>query len=301
MKHIPLGESIASLPTNGFPWDAYHVNSIQLVGPETFLVSMRNTWAAYLVNARTGAIEWTLGGRRSDFTFGRGAAFQWQHDVRLQNSSTVTMFDDHCCQLTGGGSQVDATAPSRGLVLKLDQGTRRATLLASYGTGQKVESAYMGDTQPLPNGNVFVGWGNQPYFSEYSRSGKLLFEGEFPGPDLTYRATVGQWVGLPLTKPAGAALRTGATTTVYASWNGATQADRLAGARSRQRRWPDEGARLAAGRSPASRPRWRCPPATGSFEVQALDSGGHVLGHLRRLRLSAAARRARHRRRPPQS
>ena len=130
LKHIPLGESIASLPTNGFPWDAYHVNSIQLVGPETFLVSMRNTWAAYLVNARTGAIEWTLGGRRSDFSFGRGAAFQWQHDVRLRNSSTVTMFDDHCCQLTGGGSQVDATAPSRGLVLKLDQGARKATLLA---------------------------------------------------------------------------------------------------------------------------------------------------------------------------
>ena len=63
----------------------------------------------------------------------------------------------------------------------------------------------MGDTQPLPNGNVFVGWGSEPYFSEYSRSGKLLLEGELPGPDLTYRATVGQWVGLPLSPPVGAA------------------------------------------------------------------------------------------------
>ncbi len=277
LKHIPLGESIASLPTNGFPWDAYHVNSIQLVGPETFLVSMRNTWAAYLVNARTGAIEWTLGGRRSDFTFGRGAAFQWQHDVRLRNNSTVTMFDDHCCQLTGGGSQVDASAPSRGLVLKLDQGARKATLLASYGTGQKVEAAYMGDTQPLPNGNVFVGWGNQPYFSEYSRSGKLLFEGEYPGPDLTYRATVGHWVGLPLSKPAGAAVHSGAATTVYASWNGATQTTG----------WRVLGAASAGGQMKvlvSSRPKagfetpLAVPSGYGSFEVQALDAGGHVLG-----------------------
>ncbi|HTY96042.1 MAG TPA: arylsulfotransferase family protein, partial [Solirubrobacteraceae bacterium] len=276
LKHIPLSESIATLPTNGFPWDAYHVNSIQLVGPETLLVSMRNTWAAYLVNARTGAIEWTLGGRRSNFSFGPGAAFQWQHDVRLQNSSTVTMFDDHCCQLTGGGSQVEATAPSRGLVLKLDRHTHRVTLLASYGASQKVESAYMGDTQPLSNGNVFVGWGNQPYFSEYTRSGKLLFEGEFPGPDLSYRVTVGPWVGLPLTVPAGAAVHAGPSTTVYASWNGAT----------RVTAWRVLGASSAGGQMKmlvASHPKsgfetsMAVPSGYSSFQVQALDSAGHVL------------------------
>src|ERR1700727_1169891 len=81
----------------------------------------------------------------------------------------------------------------------------------------------MGDTQPLPNGNVFVGWGSEPSFSEFSRSGKLLLQGEFPGPDLSYRATVAQWVGLPLTSPLGAARQTGGDTTVYASWNGATR------------------------------------------------------------------------------
>ena len=187
------------------------------------------------------------------------------------------MFDDHCCQLTGGGSQVDATAPSRGLILKLDQGTRRATLLARHGASQKVESAYMGDTQPLSNGNVFVGWGNQPYFSEYSRSRKLLFEGEFPGPDLSYRATVGKWVGLPLTKPAGAALRTGSATTVYASWNGATQATA----------WRVLGSATAGGQMKvllSHRPRsgfetpLAVPSGYASFEVQALDSAGNVLG-----------------------
>jgi hypothetical protein len=70
LDHISPSQSYATLPTNGFPWDAYHVNALQLLGNGTFLVSMRDTWAAYLVNIRTGAIEWTLGGKHSSFTFG---------------------------------------------------------------------------------------------------------------------------------------------------------------------------------------------------------------------------------------
>ena len=149
LDHIPLSESHASLPTNGFPWDAYHVNSIDLTGDGTFLVSMRNTWAAYLVDIDTGKIEWTLGGKRSSFKFGPGAAFQWQHDVRLQSGSTVSLFDDHCCQLTGGGTSVPPTGPSRGLVLKLNQQTHTATLVAQYNGDGNFDSEYMGDTQPL--------------------------------------------------------------------------------------------------------------------------------------------------------
>ena len=53
LDHIPLSQSQASLPTNGFPWDAYHVNSIALTGDGAFLVSMRDTWAAYLVDIAT--------------------------------------------------------------------------------------------------------------------------------------------------------------------------------------------------------------------------------------------------------
>ena len=89
LDHIPLSDSQATLPTNGFPWDAYHVNSIDLPGDGTFVVSMRNTWAAYKVNIKTGTIEWTLGGRHSSFKFGPGADFQWQHDVSVYPGSTA--------------------------------------------------------------------------------------------------------------------------------------------------------------------------------------------------------------------
>jgi EmrB/QacA subfamily drug resistance transporter len=275
LDHIPLSESQASLPTNGFPWDAYHINSVELVGDGTFLVSMRDTWAAYLVNIDTGGIEWTLGGRHSSFKFGPRAAFQWQHDVSLQAGSTVSLYDDHCCQLTGGGTYVEPTGPSRGLVLKLDQQTRTATFAAQYTRGEDFDAAYMGDTQPLPNGNVFVGWGSEPYFSEYSRSGRLLFEGELPGPNLTYRATLEQWVGLPLSPPVGAARRTGGRTTVYASWNGATEvlswrvlAGSSAGRMSVVATHAKSGFETAI----------PVPQSYTSFKVQALDTGGRVIG-----------------------
>jgi len=106
----------------------------------------------------------------------------------------LTLFDDHCCQLTGGGTYVSPTAPSRAVELKLDQRAHTATLAAQYTHGGSFDADYMGSTQPLANGDVFVGWGSQPNFSEYSGSGKLLLDVVFPRPDLSYRANLEQWV-----------------------------------------------------------------------------------------------------------
>jgi EmrB/QacA subfamily drug resistance transporter len=275
LDHIPLTDAQATLPTNGFPWDAYHVNSIQLTPDgKSFLVSMRDTWAVYLVDIASGRIEWTLGGRHSSFTLGPHAAFQWQHDARLGASSTISVFDDHCCQLTGGGTYVRATAPSRGLVLKLDEQRHTATVTSEYGRADAFESEYMGDTQ-LIGGNAFVGYGSEPYFAEYDRTGKTLFEVELPGPDLTYRATLGQWTGLPLTSPAGAARRTSAGTTVYASWNGATKVKSW-------RVLAVSGGTANTVVARATRAGFETAiPVTGNqsqFEVQALDANGHLLG-----------------------
>ena len=276
LEHIPLSDSQASVPTNGFPWDAYHVNAIDVAGNGTFLVSMRNTWAAYLVDIGSGGIEWTLGGRHSSFKFGPGAEFQWQHDVVLQPGSTVSLFDDHCCQLTGGGTHVPPTGPSRGLVLKLDPSAHTAALAAQYPGDGKFESEFMGDTQTLPKGNAFVGWGSEPSFSEYGPSGQLILQGEFPSSDLSYRATVERWVGLPLSRPAGAALQVDDRTTVYASWNGATEVASwrvLAGNSA-----SSLSVVASAARSGFETAIPVPPQSYASFEVQALGADGRVIG-----------------------
>ncbi len=275
LDHIPLSQSQATVPTNGFPWDAYHVNSIQLVGKDSFLVSMRDTWAAYLVNINSGKIEWTLGGRHSSFKFGKGADFSWQHDVRLQPHGYVTLFDDHCCQLTGGGTYVPATGPSRGLILKLNPQAHTAAVANDYGTDFDLNSDYMGDTQPLSNGNVFVGWGSSPYFSEYTRSGKLLLDAVLPASNLTYRATLQHWVGLPLTSPLGATRQANGRSTVYASWNGATKVTGwrvLAGPNGRQL--------TVVAHAPKSGFETQIPLAQSypSYQLQALGAGNKVIG-----------------------
>jgi EmrB/QacA subfamily drug resistance transporter len=284
LDHIPLSESYASLPTNGFPWDAYHVNAIQPTADGGFVVSMRNTWAAYHVApAQRGRIEWTLGGKNSSFKLGRGAAFEWQHDVALQPPSTVTVFDDHCCQITGGGTFVSPTGPSRAIVLRLDQSARTATLVAQYGHGRSYDASYMGNTEPLPGGNVFVGWGSQPAFSEYTASGEMLLDAVFPKPDLSYRASLEQWVGLPLYPPSGAARTRNGRATVYASWNGATQVAS----------WRVLARSGGALRPVATTARSGFETAIGvqqgyqTFEVQALDAGGRVIGSSRPFRAGA--------------
>jgi hypothetical protein len=98
---------VGPVPTDNSLWDAYHLNSIELLGDGSFVASMRNTWAAYKVSIATGRIEWTLGGKHSTFAFGAGARFQWQHDAAVYpGTPLVTVFDDHCCQVTTTGRTV---------------------------------------------------------------------------------------------------------------------------------------------------------------------------------------------------
>jgi EmrB/QacA subfamily drug resistance transporter len=276
LDHIPLSQSYSTLPSNGFPWDAYHVNSIVLPGDGTFVVSMRNTWAAYKVNIATGRIVWTLGGRNSSFKFAGGASFTWQHDVTVYpGTSFVTMFDDHCCQISSGGTYVAPTAPSRGLVLKLDLGKRVASLVGQYGLDENLASDYMGSLEPLPNGNELMGWGSTPLLTEYDSSGNKLLRAELPGSDLSYRARLEPWAGQPLYPPAGAARVSGGHTTVYASWNGATAvtAWRVLGGAS-------VGTLRPLATSVRSGFETAIPVASGDreFEVQALDGRGRPIG-----------------------
>jgi hypothetical protein len=258
-QHIPYGDSETQPPPNGFPWDAYHINSLQLVGAGQALVSMRNTSAAYLFDLDTGKIVWQLGGKKSSFALPSNGTFSWQHDVSL-SGDTVTLFDNDCCEITGAGEYLPSPKASRGLKLQLDTGARSAKVVATYSHGATFHSEYMGNVQPLDDGSVFVGWGQVPFISRFSASGKLEFDGAFPGPDMTYRAWVRKWVGQPLTPPRAVAVKGG----VAVSWNGATEV----------KQWRVAG----AGTVPKRGFETRIPVDGGTVRVQALDASGKVLG-----------------------
>lgn len=283
--HVPLSQSEQPAPSSpSQPWDAYHLNSIQLTGNGDFLASLRNTWAAYLVNKASNQTVWQLGSNKGGpgyFSFGPGAAFEWQHDVRLQGN-TLTVFDDDCCAVLppkNGLAQFGPPGgPSRGLVLTLNTSKHTATLAHQYTPpkGNATDAGFLGSTQVLPNGNVLVGWGSTPWFTEYSKTGKVLLNAEWPGADLSYRAQYSShWVGKPYFPPSGAARNQGKKATVYASWDGATQVT---------------GWRVLAGSNAkhltavATRGKNGFQTAIGlskqysTYKVQALDAKGHVLG-----------------------
>ena len=154
LDHVAVAETeIKARP--GPRFDYFHINSIDVAADGNLLVSARNTWAAYKVSRRTGRILWRLGGKRSDFTIGRGARFEWQHDVREHAHGLVSVFDN-------------AAAPqeepqSRALLLALDTKRMHVSLEHAYThRPERVLSHFLGNAQLLGNGDVFVGWGGSP-------------------------------------------------------------------------------------------------------------------------------------------
>jgi len=226
--HIPMSDSYTPAnPNQPNAYDPYHINSID-VGPDgNWLVSMRNTWALYKVDPNNGSILWTLGGKRSDFPIPANVAFAYQHDARWHSNGDISIFDNDCCALLPQPSGPPKTAPpvhgsqSRGLVMHVDQ-PNKVVSLAYDRRLYDLTSGTQGNMQLLPNGNQFMGWGQQPFYSEFSRTGKLLLSVRFPDPDESYRAYRYKWAGHPSTKPLVAARPSGSGTRVYASWNGAT-------------------------------------------------------------------------------
>ncbi len=217
LDHVPLSDSYQPLPTSvGQPYDYFHINSIQLDRGGDLIVSGRNTWAAYKIDARTGQILWTLGGKHSSFKLSHQATFAFQHNVRVRaDDRIVTLFDD-------GAGPPTVHEQSRALTLRLDPSQRTATLVQENDHAPTLSADYEGDVQELSDGDQFVGWGQQPYFTEYDAAGKAVFDGRFVGGNTSYRAYRYPWQATPGTPPAVAAATAGPTTTVYASWNGAT-------------------------------------------------------------------------------
>jgi hypothetical protein len=214
IDHVRLVESYYRLPKGpGRLFDYFHVNSIEIDHDGNLLVSARNTHTIYKISRRTGRILWRLGGKRSDFTLGRGARFAWQHDARRRPDGALTLFDN------SAGPQV--RKQSRGLVLHLDMKRMHATVIRSFVHRPPIVAVDQGNMQRLPGGNYFVGWGHQPRFTEFGPRGTILFDGRFGrGRVDSYRAYRLPWVGRPLEHALALAVR---GQNVYVSWNGATE------------------------------------------------------------------------------
>jgi hypothetical protein len=202
--HVPYGQSEQPLPASpSTPWDWFHINAVHLDSDGNLLIDARDTWTTYKVNRRTGAIIWRLGGKDSSFKLqaapgqalnSAGDIFAWQHDPNPVGHDTYTVFDNESAGAgnTGAGS-TSQLANSRAVRIRLDERNHTATLVRSYDQPEGLLASSQGNAQTTAGGNLLVGWGSLPYFSEFDRSGHLLLNASFPTGVNTYRAYLFPW------------------------------------------------------------------------------------------------------------
>jgi Arylsulfotransferase (ASST) len=220
--HVPVSDTFSELTdredgSEDRPLDWFHANSVA-PGPDgTLLVSARNTHAIYAIDRATGELRWRLGGKHSDIAMDPGAAFKWQHDAQSLGGNRISLFDNNA-STTGGG-------PSRALILDVDPVTRTATVVGETRHPDGVSAGTQGNTQLLPGGGLFVGWGSEGRLTEFSAGGDVVFDATFAPAD-SYRAYRFEWDGQP-TEPPDVVVTPvddrARQLDVAVSWNGATE------------------------------------------------------------------------------
>lgn len=263
-KHIP--DMVAESPWDVALWqhktkaqtlDWFHINSVEKDHLGNYLISARHTCTVYYISGLDGSIIWRLGGPKNDFkdlSGGNATNFIGQHHARWLDSSLtkLSLFDDR-----GGHVFHDPDPVSRGIILELDQEKREVSLLHSYKATREINSIRKGSMQVLTDsptpGNVMLGYGDEPSWTEYSPNGTILLDVSFGPIGLdrysvdNYRSLKVNWTGLPYWGPKiapgpkphyvfeevyeeifsvqlrDAAGRPLPNDTAYFSWNGATE------------------------------------------------------------------------------
>lgn len=213
------------------PWDYFHINSIDKNDEGDYLVSARHVSAVYKISGKDGHVIWRLNGAKSDYHL-LDFSFSFQHDARFvvdnEKETILTIFDN-------GSNGFNQTQPhSTGIIVRLDHHNKLAYLIQKYDPprtkqgGQHVSKS-QGNFQQLPDGNVVIGWGNDAFWTEYTKEGEIIFYGHVGIRNtMNYRVhKFNNWVGLPLTKPAlWTYSQLGGPKDpmyFYVSWNGATE------------------------------------------------------------------------------
>jgi hypothetical protein len=216
LAHVVPSESYSKPPAlPATPYDYFHINSLSIDRHGNLLVSARNTWTLYDINGRSGALIWRLGGKKSSFALAAGVPFAYQHNAVWLSANEISLFDDE------GAPPVNP--PSRGEVIQLNTKSNTVSLVRQLvRSAGPLATGSQGDVQALPGGGWMVGWGGLPNLTEFDAAGQAVFDAQLPRGENSYRVYRLPWSGQPSEPPAIAASTSGATTTVYASWNGAT-------------------------------------------------------------------------------
>jgi hypothetical protein len=210
--HASYADSHAPLPASASQaWDWFHINAVSAGPNGTILINSRHTWSTYDVDPRTGHVNWVLGGPGSTLTQraapgqtlnSYGDLFAYEHDPQYVGNNRYWLFDDESAQAGGqtstGGFPANGLPYSRAVEVQVNTFARTATVIASRNQPEGLTAFATGGVQPLPNGDLVVGWGTLPYVSIYDQAGNLIYNAEYNGGLSSYRAYLFNWPPAPV-------------------------------------------------------------------------------------------------------
>lgn len=243
-NHVKLAEStfldggIESLCSNPWPWDAMHMNAVDMNPHGDYYLSARHTDTIYKISGRDGSVIWRLNGRDSlwndfvmeeDFTTGKALRFSRQHHVRYRGENGTHEFISILDNAKGTDGQLPTGRNSRAIVLALYTGGKNyesgeensssssimtASLISSInhpnGKGsyapRRGNYQFLG-TQQLSNSsssssNSWISWSEEALHTEHFPNGSIALQASLHANWLgTYRSYKFPWRGIPKEKP----------------------------------------------------------------------------------------------------
>jgi hypothetical protein len=205
--HASYADSHAPLPASASQaWDWFHINAVSPGPNGTILINSRHTWSTYDVDPRTGHVNWVLGGPGSTLIQraapgqtlnSYGDLFAYEHDPQYIGHDRYWLFDDESAQAAGrtspAGFPPNGLPYSRAVEVAVNPVAKTATVIASRDQPEGLTAFATGGVQPLPNGDLVVGWGTLPYVSIYNPAGKLIYNAQYNGGLSSYRAYLFNW------------------------------------------------------------------------------------------------------------
>lgn len=241
-NHIKLSEStfldggIESLCSNPWPWDAMHMNAVDMNPHGDYYLSARHTDTIYKISGRDGSVIWRLNGRDSlwndfvmeeDFTTGRSLRFSRQHHVRWRGENGSHEFISILDNAKGTDGQLPTGRNSRAIVLALYTAGERssssssssimtASLISSinHPNGKGSYAPRRGNYQFLgtqhqhqnfsnsSSSNSWISWSEEALHTEHFPNGSIALQASLHANWLgTYRSYKFPWRGIPKEKP----------------------------------------------------------------------------------------------------
>jgi hypothetical protein len=170
--------------------DFEHANSLDFDSTGNIVLSNRHLCEISNIDGVTGDFIWRLGGAHNQFTLvGDSIWFSFQHAARWIPNGHLTAFDNsNYDTITGGnGTWIQQ---SRAVEYALDTAAKTATLVWQYHHAPETWSAAMGYVERLPNGNTFIGWGDDTSvaMTEVRQDKSTAFEMVMGAGNVSYRA-----------------------------------------------------------------------------------------------------------------